>query len=170
MLHSGKADLPPSIPLLRRFLEGRNNGEEDIRRRLKCIPRVVNPDELQINFATRRIVTTYNAKPFMTGPRCHTFYQGENYLEVDVDVHKFCYLARKAGHSMMDEVGRLVLDLAFVVEGHSDDELPEQILGCARIARLQRDGARTLQYWMHKAAAGTPSGNAASADSSPPPS
>lgn len=158
-------DAPPSIPLLKRFLEACNNDEENIRKRLKCIPRIVNPDEMQINFATKRLVTTYNAKPFMTGPRCHTFYRGENYLEVDVDVHRFCYLARKAGYSMMDELGRMVLDLGLVVEGHSDEELPEQILGCVRVARLQRETAKPLQYWMQRASRSSSAG----ADASPAP-
>ena len=148
----------------------------------------------------------------MTGPRCHTFYrvtrpggaegsravtflvwlmacvavavsQGSNYLEVDVDVHKFCYMARKGAHGaphayallrcahscgsndvgmtsglMMGGLDKMIVDLAVVVEvrslalppavtwsdigwlvvlqGVDDSELPEQILGCGRLSKI----------------------------------
>lgn len=36
---------------------------------------------------------------------------------------------------------QMVLDVAFLVEARGDEELPEQLLGCARLHRLAYEGA-----------------------------
>mmetsp|Transcript_66107 Transcript_66107/g.144397 ORF Transcript_66107/g.144397 Transcript_66107/m.144397 type:complete len:164 (-) Transcript_66107:71-562(-) len=40
------------------------------------------------------------------------------------------------------QVKKMVFDLGFVVEGHDDSELPEQLLGCCRLSKLDLDGAK----------------------------
>lgn len=42
----------------------------------------------------RRLLTNYNDKPVLTRPQ-HQFFKGDGYLEVDLDVHSWAYLARK---------------------------------------------------------------------------
>lgn len=59
--------------------------------------------------------------------------QGSNYVEIDVNIHNFCYLARKGANSLFGDLHKFVIDLGLVVEGRDDDELPEQILGCAQL-------------------------------------
>lgn len=136
-----------AIQLLQRFLSGHPRGSEvdEIRRRLKCIPRLANSDEVNLGLA-RSIVNSYNAKPFMTGPRCHTFYKGPDYLEVDVDVHRFSYVARKGAWSMWECLPEMALDIGFVVEADGEEEMPEQVFGSARVGKLQNT-AKSLMAW-----------------------
>jgi len=152
-----------AIRLLRQFFESKDEGFDDYKRRFKAIPRLANPDEVNLGMSLRPLVSTYNGKPFMTGPRCHSFHRGPNYLEVDVDVHRFCFLARKAVNGLIDMLPTMVIDLAFVVEGTTDEELPEQVLGCCRFSKLNLSTAKAPQDYTPSASSATPSSPAAPA-------
>lgn len=105
------------------------------RARLKCIPSLVNISELDFGAAfLTNLVQKYNAKPFMTGPKCHKFSRGANYLEVNFDMHIYSLFARKATYGMLDFTTNLVLDLAWVVQGNDDEELPERLIAGVRFA------------------------------------
>jgi hypothetical protein len=55
----------------------------------------LNPEQVNMGFALRRLLTEYNAKPVLSRPQ-HTFHtDNESYFEVDIDVHQFNYVARK---------------------------------------------------------------------------
>jgi hypothetical protein len=140
-----------SIKLLRSFFAGPDESD-GVRKRLKAIPKIVNPEDLSLNMATRPLVNNYNAKPFMTGPRCHTFYRGPDYLECTVDVHKFCWAARKGAWSMFDLVDKMIVDFGVVVEATEDAEMPEQVLACVRLSRIECSAAKTLDQWLARAA------------------
>jgi len=101
----------------------------------KAIPMLVNPAEVNLGFALGQIVNNYNAKPFLTGPKYHTFSKGDNWLEVDVDLHLYQMLARKTFWGLSDEIRDMVIDFGMVVESRSDEEMPEQILGAMRISK-----------------------------------
>lgn len=119
--------------------------------RFKAIPRLVNPDTVNLGSALRQLTKTYNAKPFLTGPAAHRFCHGPGYCEADIDIHLFCYVARKAAYNFLDIVKSMIVDISFVVEGISDAELPEQILGGARISLMDPSAGFTLQHWIDKA-------------------
>jgi len=143
-----KTNAMASAKLLRKWFNAPLDGFDEYRKRLKAIPRLANVPELNIGVAVKALVTQYNAKPFMTGPRCHTMIPGENYLEVDVDVHRFCYLARKGAYGLMDGMHKSVIDFALVVEAQSDEEMPEQVLGCCRMSKIDVGICRSLDYWL----------------------
>lgn len=44
------------------------------------------------------------------------FHLGPNYLEVDLDVHNYAFLARKALWSYHDRVATVVWDMGFVIQ------------------------------------------------------
>jgi hypothetical protein len=62
------------------------------------------------------------------------YVQGEDYLEVNVDVHTFNYIARKGFNSFKLKSGLIKADVGFVVQGNGDDEMPEQMLCGVHIA------------------------------------
>lgn len=63
------------------------------------------------------------------------FFRTDSYMEVDVD----CNSSPAAGRivSLVKSYARsLVVDLSFVIEAQTTDELPERVLGCGRLMRI----------------------------------
>lgn len=124
----------PASQLWRNFCLHHASG---LHARLKCIPQIMNVPDLGLDRVWAPVVTNYNAKPFLTGPKYHTFHEGPGYLEVDVDIHRYCYMARRICYSLRDSLGsyvhKAVWEIGLVVEGKTDDELPEQLLCCVRV-------------------------------------
>jgi hypothetical protein len=56
--------------------------------RFKAIPRVDNASECSLNMALKKLLKTYNMKPFLTGPLPHGFIFRKGYMQVDIDVHR----------------------------------------------------------------------------------
>lgn len=193
-----------AVRLYQRFVKD-TVPRKNLHPRFKCIPVLVNINTAPLHYMVSVLVKKKNGKPFLTGPRCHTWFevgggitlfssprlvfiwnllcrpvcdmsalQGPNYLQVSVDFHRFCRAARHAGWSAMDNIKDLLLvsflssafmlsvvvfpshviihsfllrfcpsqNVGFVVEGHTDDELPERIVGCLRLNNLDLSVAR----------------------------
>lgn len=64
---------------------------------------------------------------------------------MDVDAHEFSYLARKGLSGVADHMCHMVVDCGLVLEGQADEELPEQILGCVRLCKLDLEHAPYLR-------------------------
>jgi hypothetical protein len=118
---------PSSVPnqaalaLVRRFVhDGREADGTPTRDRLKVIPRIVNVEqwavEAPLYSAEARIVRNYNDKPLMTRPQ-QKFYRGPGYLEVELDIHNYAYIARKAYGGYVPRLKTAVYENAFVVQG-----------------------------------------------------
>lgn len=78
-------------------------------------------------------------KPAILGTKLtHRYFDGPGYSEVDVDVGVSSVavgvLKVVKGYSKM-----LVLDLAFVLQGEEEEELPERLLGCVRLQHVDLD-------------------------------
>ena len=136
----------PAARLLKSFTAG--VGEERWHGRYKSIPRIVNPDECEVGRTVRSLITSYNAKPFLTGPWCHSFLKGPGYVECDIDVHRFRFVARKGAHAFLESLKSMVIDIAFVVEGQDDEELPEQIQGATRIHFPSPQDAQNITHYL----------------------
>ncbi|RHZ06188.1 hypothetical protein DYB26_014586, partial [Aphanomyces astaci] len=89
------------------------------------------------------LLETYNGQPILTRPQ-HRFYRGDGYFEVDIDAHTFNFVARKGLSGVADHFGNMVVDFGFVLEGQDDDEVPEQILGCVRLCKVDLKNAPRL--------------------------
>jgi len=85
--------------------------------------------------ASKKLVTMWNATPFLIRT-CSVFHHGPNYFEVDIDVHRFSYTARLGLSGVRERTKDVVFDFGFVIEGHSDFELPENMLGAVRLCKL----------------------------------
>ncbi|VVA90721.1 unnamed protein product [Arabis nemorensis] len=91
------------------------------RERLKILGRVANVDDPQLSGPEKKLMQAYNEKP------------GENYFEIDIDMHRFGYISRKGFETFIDRVKICVLDVGLTIQGNKPEELPEQILCCVRL-------------------------------------
>jgi hypothetical protein len=117
--------------LLRSWLQADPLHEKDYqnRGRLKAIPEILNLPDLSLGMIIKKLVVANSAKPFLTGPKYHSFVKKDDYLEIDVDIHRYTYAARDTLHGLLPEIPKMYLRFGMVVEGRAANELPEQLLG-----------------------------------------
>lgn len=89
-----------------------NTCRDKTRDRLKLIARVVNVEqwakEGPLSSYEHGLLKRYNDKPILTRPQ-HTFFRGPNYMEVDLDIHTYAWVARQAFGSFIPRLGEYEL-------------------------------------------------------------
>ena len=53
-----------------------------------------------------------------------------------MDVHSYAYLARKAFAGFIPRLATVIFENAFIIQGNTPEELPEMLLACARVSRV----------------------------------
>lgn len=102
--------------------------------RFKCVPNAHNLKEIGMP----GWISNYNGKPFLIkrpGVTGFIHHHPElSCLEFDISLHPFPYLAKQGICFMKDSYFKKVLvTFGFVIEGKTDDELPECVLGCMQL-------------------------------------
>jgi len=120
----------PSAP--KRLLERFVNGTDAFRnKRFKLLPNIVEGPWL--------VQQAVGSRPALLGKTLRQrFHRGEGYMEVGVD----CNSSPAAGRivSLVKSYAKaLTVDLAFLVEAQTAEELPEELLGAVRIACVDLD-------------------------------
>lgn len=123
-----KALVPGS--LLQRFVDG---DDEFRNSRLKLIPSVPKG-----SWIVRQSV---GSTPCLLGKAVDCNYiRGPKYLEVDVDIGSSTVANGVLG-IVVGVITSLVVDMAFLVQANSTDELPERLIGAVRVSHLELSSA-----------------------------
>jgi len=125
----------PLARLLKPFFFGRDDGYRDLR--FKLIPKIVEG-----NWVVRKSV---GSTPAILGTKLkQTYHKGTNYFELDVNIASSSVAAGvvrlAAGYAKT-----LVVDLALVIQGEAEDELPERVLAGWRINHMDLASAKRLE-------------------------
>uniref|UniRef100_A0A0D9WTP2 Protein ENHANCED DISEASE RESISTANCE 2 C-terminal domain-containing protein n=1 Tax=Leersia perrieri TaxID=77586 RepID=A0A0D9WTP2_9ORYZ len=130
------ADSPiPAESLLGRFIHG-----DDAYRnaRFKIANRIVKGPWL-----VRTAVGGYAACLLGRALTCR-YHKGEDYLEIDVDIGSSA-IASAILHLALGAVTSVTIDMGFLVESQSEEELPERLFGAVRIAQMEMGAARYVE-------------------------
>ncbi|RMX66730.1 hypothetical protein DD238_003015 [Peronospora effusa] len=119
-------DGSPSSELMADFLEG---SDEFRNERFKLIPCIVEG-----SFIVRQAV---GSTPALVGKKLRQpTFRGKQYFELDVDIGSSAVANRVVG-LVSGYTKKLVIDMGFVLESQSSDELPERLLGSVRLIRVK---------------------------------
>ncbi|KAF0894549.1 hypothetical protein E2562_001852 [Oryza meyeriana var. granulata] len=131
---AAEAPIPPDS-LLGRFVHG-----DDAYRnaRFKIVNRIVKGPWL-----VRATVGNYAACLLGRALTCR-YHKGDDYLEIDVDIGSST-IASAILHVALGAVTSVTIDMGFLVESQSEEELPERLFGAVRIAQMEMGAAKYIE-------------------------
>jgi len=127
----GKAQLPNSYKLFKQWTS--NIPQKDWVIRSKVCSRILNPIEGKLGVIAQTTLNAFFGKPMLLRDCQKSYVTDDGVCMVEVKGYDFSYIARKTLDSMLLRVPNLIYDFGFLIEGTTDDQLPEQVLIAARV-------------------------------------
>lgn len=121
--------------LLHRFMN--DMGDLERNSRLKVIPRIVNGP-----WPIRKLVGE-NCPAILGKGIPVTYFEGNNEVEISVSIAASS-AAQRVSRAMLRAGSALDVELALVIEGQAENELPERLLGGFRVAHAELHALRNL--------------------------
>jgi len=103
-----------------------NDNRSEYKGKFKICVRCENIEE----FGLPSFISQWNSKPALI-KQTGSLIRGSNYIEMDINGHKFNSIAKGALLSLMPSFDRMVISASFCIESRKDDEMPETIFGLA---------------------------------------
>ncbi|CAN0025291.1 unnamed protein product, partial [Ectocarpus fasciculatus] len=88
----------------------------------------VRPMSCQVGLPS--IARRFSGKPILIYGKESSVVKGPGYVELDLNAHAFSYVGRKGLYVTLEKWKRAVFRIGFLLEGRTDEEQPEHILGC----------------------------------------
>ncbi|XP_076912469.1 protein ENHANCED DISEASE RESISTANCE 2-like [Bidens hawaiensis] len=121
-------------PSLERFV----NGDDAFRNsRFKLIPYISKGSWL--------VKQSVGKKACLVGQALEVnYFRGENYLELDIDVGSST-VARGVVNLVLGYLNNLIVEMAFLIQANTEDELPESLLGTCRLNHMDTAKAVSVE-------------------------
>lgn len=132
----------PCVKLLEAWCSNAPN-DADFRGRLKTMCVVDNIESLGLP----SVITAYNGKPVLINKSGTLSSPRDGLMQLNINVWMFAYVARKALCGMHEKLKKMSLNVGFTIEGRSDDELPECLLGSCSLNGI--DVERVIEVKNH---------------------
>ncbi|XP_043714688.1 protein ENHANCED DISEASE RESISTANCE 2-like [Telopea speciosissima] len=126
--------IPPGS-LLYRFIHGDDSFRNQ---RFKIVNRIVKGP-----WIVKKTVGNYSACLLGKALTCN-YYRGDNYFEIDVDVGSSA-IATAILRLALRYVNSVTIDMGFLVEAQTEEELPETLIGAVRIAEMEMSSATFVE-------------------------
>ncbi|KAF7830380.1 protein ENHANCED DISEASE RESISTANCE 2-like [Senna tora] len=125
----------PTGSLLHRFI----NGDDQFRnQRFKLVNRIVKGP-----WIVKKAVGNYGACCLLGKALTCKYHRGSNYLEIDVDIGSSA-IANAVLHLALGFVTSVSVDMGFVVEAQTEEELPEKLIGGVRLCQMEMSSAAVV--------------------------
>lgn len=139
MLRSNDS-LTPQLTMLRGLVANGKSLKKNFC--LKIIAKCKNLKEVSKRHQLSSLLSKFNGKPHLLAASVKPFESESNVLEITCDMRTWGYLAKSRAVANYSILPDAVIQAGLTIEGRSDCELPEQLLGCfeLRFADLSAKG------------------------------
>ncbi|KGN55407.1 protein ENHANCED DISEASE RESISTANCE 2-like [Cucumis sativus] len=135
VIYFAAKDPIPTGSLLHRFIHGDDSFRNQ---RFKIVNRIEKGP-----WVVKKTVGNYSACLLGKTLTC-SYHRGSNYFEIDVDIGSSA-LASAILRLTLHYVDSVTIDMGFVLEAVTEDELPERLIGAVRVSQIEMAAAMEVE-------------------------